>query len=577
MSRTYKVTGINLKVAILGENDRLLTILTPERGLVKAVAGGARKHLSSLGGRSSLFVVNHLVIAPGRSFDHITQAETIASFPGFSQNLQRLTAGQYLAELTLHQALPQHPQPDLFTLLLEHLQRLEQVPPAQILPCLTQGIFHLLTLAGLSPQVDRCCRTGQPLIPNFEDPYWRAGFSLGSGGVVSLDWADRPGTETNQILGSQPANQTANQTRSQTLANPKKTGHGTSSQPKITPKTDQEENQSLELLIPSEEAAINPPENQWQRIPETAPEYEEPPFIVLPLRAAELAILQHLKQPDLSQLLAPPLPPPFMGLPHLRSSPPPSHLSPTAGNQSSPNSYLKVPPETLSNTSPQPLAALSPGQFLSPQFPQNQLGAKLPQDLSQDLSQDPSQNPSQNLSQNPSPWPTAELPQAPGESGATISPPQPPTLTPQPYPPLPPTPSQPDQAPEESGSPTPVDSPGCPDLPSPGDRPLPQGYPRGNHSSTVNNDRSGNLGYGLPQKNSSHPHNSSPRQNGLAPQGCQGQFFLESPPPADNFPPSAWLAVEQVLRRYAQYHLDCPIRSASLMATCFPGENVDSG
>ncbi|XGB43117.1 MAG: recombination protein O N-terminal domain-containing protein [Nodosilinea sp. LVE1205-7] len=38
MSQTYQVTGINLKAMPLGESDRLLTILTPELGLVRAVA-----------------------------------------------------------------------------------------------------------------------------------------------------------------------------------------------------------------------------------------------------------------------------------------------------------------------------------------------------------------------------------------------------------------------------------------------------------------------------------------------------------------------------------------------------------
>ncbi|HEY9873712.1 MAG TPA: recombination protein O N-terminal domain-containing protein, partial [Candidatus Obscuribacterales bacterium] len=81
MSRTYKATGINLKSMPLGEADRLLTILTREFGLIRAVAPGARKHHSKLSGRSGLFVVNELLIAQGRSLDKITQAETKESYP----------------------------------------------------------------------------------------------------------------------------------------------------------------------------------------------------------------------------------------------------------------------------------------------------------------------------------------------------------------------------------------------------------------------------------------------------------------------------------------------------------------
>ena len=52
--RTYRATGINLKTIPLGEADRIVTILTPERGLVRAVAAGARKQKSQLGGANGI-------------------------------------------------------------------------------------------------------------------------------------------------------------------------------------------------------------------------------------------------------------------------------------------------------------------------------------------------------------------------------------------------------------------------------------------------------------------------------------------------------------------------------------------
>lgn len=194
MSRIYQATGINLKGMPLGESDRLLTILTREVGLIQAVAPGARKHHSSLGGRSELFVVNQLSIVKGRSLDKITQAETKASFPGLSRDLSRLTAGQYLAELTLFQALSDQPQEALFSLLCEHLQRLENLPrptpqqPASlmVLAFLAHATFHLLALAGVAPQVHHCCLTRRPLMPPLDDPDWRVGFSVTAGGILDL-------------------------------------------------------------------------------------------------------------------------------------------------------------------------------------------------------------------------------------------------------------------------------------------------------------------------------------------------------------------------------------------------------
>lgn len=193
MSRTYKATGINLKSMPFGESDRLLTILTRELGLIRVLAPGARKHRSRLGGRTSLFVVNELLIAQGRSLDKITQAETLESYAGLGQDLGKLAAGQYLAELVLSQALSDQPQEELFALLSEHLSRLESLPNrpgpeslTQLVAYLTHGIYHLLALAGTAPQVHACCVTQRPLIPNFTDPNWRVGFSSLAGGTVSL-------------------------------------------------------------------------------------------------------------------------------------------------------------------------------------------------------------------------------------------------------------------------------------------------------------------------------------------------------------------------------------------------------
>jgi len=193
MSRTYKATGINLKSIPIGESDRLLTIFTKEFGIIRAVAMGVRKGRSQIGGRSELFVVNQLLIAKGKSLDKITQAETLQSYSGLGRNLGKLASSQYLAELVLSQALSEQPQEELFGVFNEHLSRLENLPnsnddktPTLIIAHLTHGIFHLLALAGIVPQVQNCNVTGCTLTPNFIDPEWRVGFSISDGGTVSL-------------------------------------------------------------------------------------------------------------------------------------------------------------------------------------------------------------------------------------------------------------------------------------------------------------------------------------------------------------------------------------------------------
>ena len=187
MSRSYKATGINLKGMPIGETDRLLTILTIERGLIRVIVPGARKHKSRLAGRSSQFVVNEVFVVQGKQLDKLVQAETVQSFPGLGAELSKLTASQYLAELVLCQALSEQPQKELFALLVEHLQRLERATGDGVMACLSQGIFHLLALAGIAPEVQQCSLSQTAIVPDLMDPNWRVGFDPLSGGVVRLE------------------------------------------------------------------------------------------------------------------------------------------------------------------------------------------------------------------------------------------------------------------------------------------------------------------------------------------------------------------------------------------------------
>ncbi len=190
MSGTYKATGINLKTMPLGEADRLVTILTKEHGLIRVVAPGARKQKNSLSPRSGLFIVNDLLIVAGKSIDKMIQAETKNVYAGLSKDIGKLTAGQYLAEIVIAHALSEQPQTELFEILTEHLRRIEALPPQEtsiLLAHLSQAVFHILALVGLSPQVQTCCLTQAELVPDFAYTDWLVGFSSHAGGAISLD------------------------------------------------------------------------------------------------------------------------------------------------------------------------------------------------------------------------------------------------------------------------------------------------------------------------------------------------------------------------------------------------------
>ncbi|MDY6897645.1 MAG: DNA repair protein RecO [Cyanobacteriota bacterium] len=267
MSRTYKATGINLKATAFGESDRIVTILTREFGLIRATAPGARKHLSSLGGRSGMFVVNQLLIAKGRSIDKITQAQTIKTYPGLGGDLGKLAASQYLAEIVLAQALSEYPQDELFELFNEHLGRLEKLPKnLNVLAFLVHGIYQFLDLAGLRPQVEACCLTENRVTPDFDNPKALTAFSINAGGVVSLSaWENlRTKAEKRKRI---------------------------------------EENSLLEVASVAKESgavySANQTENSSSQIYETIVHEEELPPLLRRLSASELSLLQQLPQSEI--------------------------------------------------------------------------------------------------------------------------------------------------------------------------------------------------------------------------------------------------------------------------------------
>ncbi|MBL1208456.1 DNA repair protein RecO [Geminocystis sp. GBBB08] len=185
MSKTYNIKGIIVQKQGFGENDLLITLLSPENGLIKAIAPNARKYQSTLRGKTELFVVNNFLIIKGRNLDRISQVDTEKTYHKLSQSLGKLTVSQYLAELVLNLAITQQPQPELYTVFNEHLKRIEQLSPKENLyPYIAQAVFHFLAIAGIAPNMYNCLKTQQPITPNFEQQGWKVGFSFKAGGLL---------------------------------------------------------------------------------------------------------------------------------------------------------------------------------------------------------------------------------------------------------------------------------------------------------------------------------------------------------------------------------------------------------
>lgn len=183
--RTYKTQGVVLKHMPLGEADRLLTLHTPERGKVRAVARGVRRTKSKKAGHLEPLTHVTVSIAEGRGLDVIAEVETVHSFRGLREDLRRVSTALYLAELVDNFSSEQSPSPALFHLLVDALGWLQDAEDASLL--LRYFEVRLLANAGFGPELYQCVECSSDLEP--ADHL----FSNAKGGVLCPECRTQPG------------------------------------------------------------------------------------------------------------------------------------------------------------------------------------------------------------------------------------------------------------------------------------------------------------------------------------------------------------------------------------------------
>ncbi|MDX6231943.1 MAG: repair protein RecO, partial [Nocardioidaceae bacterium] len=176
----YRDAGIVLRVHKLGEADRIITLLTRDRGIVRAAAKGIRKTTSRFGGRLEPFMHVDLQLAEGRSLDIITQVETINAFAkDLGGDYAAYTAGTAMLEtaerLVQEDGEPAVPQ---LQLLVGALRALTE---GRMTPSLILDSYQLraLSIAGYAPTFDACARCAA------EGPH--RNFHAASGGMLCDD------------------------------------------------------------------------------------------------------------------------------------------------------------------------------------------------------------------------------------------------------------------------------------------------------------------------------------------------------------------------------------------------------
>jgi DNA repair protein RecO (recombination protein O) len=152
--RRYTTDAIVLSRFDFGEADRILTLITPGGGKLKAIAKGIRRPTSRLGGSLEPFAELRVALARGRTFDIVTEVHVGHAWLHLRDALEPTATAWYLAELADRSLEERHTAEPLYALLRRAYELLDAgMAPGRVARWYE---MHLADELGVRPELDRC-------------------------------------------------------------------------------------------------------------------------------------------------------------------------------------------------------------------------------------------------------------------------------------------------------------------------------------------------------------------------------------------------------------------------------------
>ena len=191
MNSHNKLRGLCIKSTPLGENDRLITVLSDEQGIIRLAAPGARKPKSSLSSATPLTLLDFQIVGR-KSLKKVSQAKIIKSYSKVGSSIESLAAAQAITELTYLLIGSSDTQSNYLSTVLIHLERINEYKLCHkndfiLLAMSIQSLVHLLAIGGLSLPLHYCCKTGKQINPPIGNWEWSCYFIPNEGFSITDD------------------------------------------------------------------------------------------------------------------------------------------------------------------------------------------------------------------------------------------------------------------------------------------------------------------------------------------------------------------------------------------------------
>ena len=156
------LNGIVLRVTDYRESDRILNVLTKERGLVAVTARGARKPNSKHAAFASQFVYGEMEVNERMGKLQLSSSAVLESFYSIRESYEQLLSATRIVSAAEHVSEKGDPNDALFLLLYHALTVISygDNDPKDIELCF---LAKLLKLEGVAPALTYCVKCGRDL------------------------------------------------------------------------------------------------------------------------------------------------------------------------------------------------------------------------------------------------------------------------------------------------------------------------------------------------------------------------------------------------------------------------------
>lgn len=157
----FKTEGLVLRETEYQDADKLLTVLTKDRGKLTLRARGVRSRNSRLKSGCQLLAYSEFTVYEGRNTQSVQEAVPIALFLPLREDIELLSLASYFAQAAEVLSQEDDPNPRLLSLCLNALYAMSEQKRPQ---ALVKAAFELRAacLAGYEPMLDGCAVCGNP-------------------------------------------------------------------------------------------------------------------------------------------------------------------------------------------------------------------------------------------------------------------------------------------------------------------------------------------------------------------------------------------------------------------------------